>query len=125
VTLTRPLRISMIIASITFLWCVASQAQPPSTTSNDAVDDAVAEEIIVLGRKAETTKVKIQINTESRKVSCKITKSSGDKDVDRTVCEAVRLCAVISDLTPQTLEACLNEKGPELRRTLAIRRVGR
>jgi hypothetical protein len=125
VTLTRPLKISMIIASITFVWCVASQAQSPSTTSSNAVDDAVAEEIIVLGRKAETTKVKIRINTESRKVSCKITKSSGDKAVDGTVCEAARFCARIPELTPQKLDSCLNEKGPELQRALAIRRVGR
>lgn len=124
-TLTRPLRISMIIASITFVWCVAGQAQSPSTTSSNAVDDAVAEEIIVLGRKAETTKFKFRINTESRRVSCRITKSSGDKAVDGTVCDAVRLCAGIPELTPQNLDACLIEKGPELRRALAIRRVGR
>jgi TonB C terminal len=123
--LASPARKSMIIASITFVWCVASQAQSPSTTSNNAVDDAVAEEIIVLGRKAETTKVKIRINTESRRVSCKITKSSGDKAVDGTVCEAVRFCAGIPKLTPQKLDSCLNEKGPELRRALAIRRADR
>jgi hypothetical protein len=123
--LTRPLRKSMTIASITFLWCVAGQAQSQSITSNDAVDDAVAEEIIVLGRKAETTKFKFRINSESRRVSCKITKSSGDKAVDGTVCEAARFCARIPELTPQKLDSCLNEKGPELRRALAIRRVGR
>lgn len=123
-TLTSPLRISMMFASFTIVWCLAGQAQS-SPTTNDAVDDPVAEEIIVLGRKAETTKVKFRIDTESRRVSCRITKSSGDKAVDGTVCEAVRLCARIPELTPQKLEACLNEKGSELRRALAIRRVGR
>jgi hypothetical protein len=123
--LIRPLRILLIIASTSFLWCVAGHAQSPSTTSNDAVDDAVAEEIIVLGRKAETTKFKFRINNESRRVSCRITKSSGDKVVDGTVCDAVRLCARIPELTPQNLDACLIEKGPELRRALATRRVGR
>lgn len=123
-TLASPLRISMVIASFTFVWCLAGQAQS-SPTTNDAVDDPVAEEIIVLGRKAETTKFKFRIDTESRRVSCRITKSSGDKAVDGTVCEAVRLCAGIPELTPQKLDSCLNEKGPELRKALAIRRVGR
>jgi TonB family protein len=114
----------MIIASITFLWCVAGQAQSPSTTSNGAADDPVAQEIVMLGRKADTTKVKFRINSESRRVSCQITKSSGDKDVDGTVCEAVRFCAHIPELTPQKLDSCLLEKDPELRRALAILRVG-
>jgi hypothetical protein len=124
-TLASPLTMSMMIASITFVWGAAGQAQTPFTTSNDAVSDPVAEEIIVLGRKAQTTKVKFRINDESRRVSCVITKTSGDKAVDGTVCEAVRLCARIPDLTSQKLDACLNEKGPELRRAFAIRRLGR
>jgi hypothetical protein len=112
-----------MIAPIVFVWSVAGQARSASNTSKDAVEDSIAEEIIVLGRKAETTKFKFRINSKSRRVSCRITKSSGDKAVDGTVCEAVRLCAGIPELTPQKLDACLLEKGPELRRALAIRRV--
>ncbi len=127
--LTGPSKISMLLTSMPFMWCVAGYAQSlPSTSAsaseNDA-DNSLADEIIVLGRRAEATKVKFRVSGKSRRVSCKITKSSGDTAVDATVCEAIRLCAQIPELTPPKFEACLLEKGQELRRALAIRRIDR
>jgi hypothetical protein len=95
-----------------------------------AMPPPVEEEIVVLGQKLETTRFLWKASDKSgswKLTSCKIKKSSGDKDVDAITCRAVAECLPTLPLNtkrlPTAFSDCLTERRSKLIEALARHRA--
>ena len=88
---------------------------------------AVDDEIVVLASKLRT--VKVRAITKKREgvlvlSKCRITRSSGDADIDAIPCAVAQLCADEKPTKTQVMQACIVEKSQERIDTLVLERRG-
>lgn len=93
---------------------VAAQA-PPAVGGND---------IVVIGRKVRKLKFRIKLD-KAGKVACRITRSSGDPEIDRLACDTARPCVRPDIVTKAAMEACLGPRWAQLPAQIAEGRRAR
>lgn len=76
-----------------------SQGSSPETSENP--------EILVLARKARTVRIRFRIDDKTRHYTCRVARSSGDREFDAAMCEPVRRCANVEPLTAASVDTCL------------------
>jgi hypothetical protein len=109
---------------IGMMFLAAAQiASPPDATSEQ-------QEIVVLAQKLKSTRFVWKASDKTgvwKLTTCKVRKSSGDKDVDAISCRAVADCLVAIPLGAKTLppafQECLGERRSKLIEALAARRT--
>jgi hypothetical protein len=77
--------------------------QAPSAAPDQGTQSA----IVVLGAKADRLPAVYHYDARGELTQCRITRSSGDSDVDRLWCEAARRCAAKWAGDNGTLRACI------------------
>jgi hypothetical protein len=100
----------------------------PSAVS--AQDTSVEDEIVVIARKFKEMRFVWKANDASgqwRLEKCRITKSSGDKEIDRLSCQALESCLPTmptgSKEPPASFDACLTTKRRAMIAELARKRA--
>ncbi len=111
-----------MIVSLALILAAAfgSEAVPPLS--------AVDEEIVVIGKKLEMIKFDLVINKNGRIMSCTITQSSGDEELDSMLCDALRSCNSqfqFNRKNRRLLPPCVNEQMIQRRQTVAEMRVNK
>jgi hypothetical protein len=97
----------------------ASQAVPPAVADSQEV----IEEIVVIGRRARGVRWDWNVNKAGRLTKCKITRSSGDREIDQIGCDATRQCAASGARREREMRACIIPLRQQLIRALAERRA--
>ncbi|HEX8626412.1 MAG TPA: hypothetical protein VF782_15220 [Allosphingosinicella sp.] len=93
-------------------------AQP----SPAAVRPVVAEnDIVIIGQRVRKIKFRIKLE-KAGKVVCRITRSSGDPEIDSLACDAARPCVRPDIVTKAAMNACLAPRWTELPAKIAERR---
>jgi hypothetical protein len=83
---------------------------------------AVAEnDIVVIGERVRKIKFRIR-SDQAGKISCRITRSSGDPEIDGLACDAARPCVRPDIVTPAAMTACLESRWTQLPAQIAERR---
>lgn len=90
----------------------------------DTAAGAPAEaEIVVIGRKARAVRWDYHVDKNREVTMCRVTKSSGDPDVDGLGCEATRQCASRGLRSSAQMKACIIPVRRELIAALADARA--
>lgn len=89
---------------------VAAEAEP-----------AVQDDIVIIGQKIRKFKFRIKLDKRGQ-VVCRITRSSGDPEIDRLACDAARPCVRPDIVTKAAMEACLAPRWVKLPGQIAERR---
>jgi hypothetical protein len=108
----------MIIAGLMML--TAAQAGPAPV---DSLESQPSADIVVIGRRARAVRWDWRVDKGGRLTKCKITRSSGDKDIDQIGCEATRRCAAGGIRKAAPMKACIVPVRNELIRALADARA--
>ena len=95
--------------------------QGPSTPAA-AEGEELAEAITVIGQRARRVRWDWRVNRAGRLTKCKITRSSGDTEIDQIGCEATRRCAASGLRREREMRACIVPLREQLIRALAERR---
>jgi hypothetical protein len=82
-------------------------------------------EIIVIGRRARAVRWDWRVDKAGRLTKCKITKSSGDREIDQIGCDATRRCAAQGIRQAKAMKACIVPVRRELIAVLADARAER
>jgi hypothetical protein len=98
-----------------------SQADPAVLS---AQDEALENEIIVMAERARTVRFKFNIDDRTRRVRCKIVRSSGDKAFDGAMCQPIHRCAKVEPFDAPTVNACIERERKQVFRELAEARRG-
>jgi hypothetical protein len=106
----------MIVAM--FLLLADAQAMP----ATGVIDSEQSQEIVVIGRRARGVRWDWRVNKLGQLTKCKITKSSGDPEIDQIGCEATRQCAASGLRKKRQMEACIVSARRQLIIALAERR---
>jgi hypothetical protein len=103
-----------MIASLLLLAAqpVAAAGVPPSQAEND---------IVVIGQRVRKVKFRIRLDKAGRSV-CRITRSSGDAEIDGLACDAARPCVRPDIVTKAAMTACLEPRWAQLPAQIAERR---
>jgi hypothetical protein len=64
------------------------------------------QEIVVTGNRLSRVQYAGGVNTITGSVRCRITRTSGDPEIDRRMCEIVKVCAKSRPRTRENIEAC-------------------
>jgi hypothetical protein len=104
---------------ITTLLMLALVLQAPPAAS----DQNAESEIVVLGHKADRLRVIYHYSALGEMTQCRITRSSGDSDVDRLWCEAARRCAAKLLGDNGKVKACIRPLHHELLKDLVDART--
>jgi hypothetical protein len=89
--------------------------QAPSAAPDGNTDDA----ILVLGQKADRLRVTYHYDGRGELTQCRVTRSSGDSDVDRLWCEAARRCAAEWIGDSRNVRACIRPRHGAMLKDLA------
>lgn len=81
------------------------------------------DEIVVLARKAQAVRWDWRVNDSGVLTKCRITRSSGDAEVDRIGCAATRVCAAKKPASRKAMTACIIATRRDLLVDLADRRA--
>ncbi|HEX8469059.1 MAG TPA: hypothetical protein VF620_14770 [Allosphingosinicella sp.] len=104
---------------IAALLLVAAQpavaAAEPASAEND---------IVIIGERIRKVKFRIKLDKAGR-VVCRITRSSGDSEIDGLACDTARPCVRPDIVTKAALMACLEPRWAQLAAQIAARRRGR
>ncbi|HEX8216445.1 MAG TPA: hypothetical protein VF577_03180 [Allosphingosinicella sp.] len=87
-----------------------------------AEGEELAEAITVIGQRARRVRWDWRVNRAGRLTKCKITRSSGDSEIDQIGCEATRQCAASGLRRERQMRACIIPLREQLIRALAERR---
>ncbi|MEA3008822.1 MAG: hypothetical protein QOJ91_514 [Sphingomonadales bacterium] len=101
-----------MIALAALALAVAPQAEPPA--END---------IVVIGQRVRRIKFRIKLDNAGRTV-CRITRSSGDAEIDGLACDTARPCVRPDIVTREAMTACLAPRWAKLASDVAARRRG-
>jgi len=76
-----------------------------------------------LSHKLASGKFDTKVADDGSLTECKVTKSTGDADLDATFCESVRACLTPGHRDMNATTECMNSKSEELMRNLAAKRA--
>jgi hypothetical protein len=107
----------MIIAMLLLI------ADPQAAPSTGVTDSEQNQEIVVIGRRARGVRWDWRVNKAGQLTKCRITRSSGDPEIDQIGCEATRQCAASGIRNKRPMEACIVPLRRQLIIALAERRV--
>lgn len=96
-------------------------AQPPAAAAEAA---PAGDDIVIIGRKVRKLKFRIKSDKAGR-IACRITRSSGDRDIDSLACDAAKPCVRPDIVTPAAMTACLEPRWAQLVAQVAERRRNR
>jgi hypothetical protein len=89
-------------------------AAPPLPTEQD---------IVVIGQRVRKIRFRLKAD-KAGKVACRITRSSGDPEIDALACDAARPCVRPDIVTKAAMTACLEPRWAQLpARIAALRRA--
>ena len=108
-----------MIAGILLL--IAAPQAGPMPAAGDS--EAVMEEIVITARRARGVRWDWRVNKAGRLTKCKITRSSGDREIDQIGCDATRRCAASGVRREREMRACIVPLRKQLLRSLAERRA--
>ena len=103
----------MTVLLAAYLVLQAPSAAPPPSS--------VTEDIVVIGQRVRKVKFRIKLDKAGRTV-CRITRSSGDPEIDSFACDAARPCVRPDSVTKAAMEACLGPRWSQLPAQIAARR---
>jgi hypothetical protein len=90
----------------------------------DVVEAAPLEnDIVIIGRRVRKIKFRMKLDKAGR-VVCRITRSSGDAEIDAFACDASRPCVRPDIVTKAAMTACLEPRWAQLPAQIAARRRG-
>ncbi|HEX8512128.1 MAG TPA: hypothetical protein VF688_03385 [Allosphingosinicella sp.] len=101
---------------ITALLLLAGQPAVPAAASPRPEND-----IVVIGQKVRKIKFRIKLDKAGRTV-CRITRTSGDSEIDSLACDAARPCVRPDIVTKAAMTACLEPRWAQLPAQIAERR---
>jgi hypothetical protein len=102
-----------MIASLLLL--AVQPAAAPTPPEND---------IVVIGQRVRKVKFRIKLDKAGQAV-CRITRSSGDPEIDSLACDAARPCVRPDIVTKAAMTACLEPRWANLPAQIAERRRAR
>lgn len=102
----------MIAALLLLAAQPAAAAAEPASAEND---------IVVIGRRVQKIKFRLKLD-KAGKVVCRITRSSGDPEIDSLACDAARPCVRRDIVTAAAMTACLESRWVQLPAQIAERR---
>lgn len=82
---------------------------------------AAENDIVIIGERIRKVKFRIKLDKAGRAV-CRITRSSGDAEIDGLACDAARPCVRPDIVTKAAMEACLAPRWAQLPAQIAERR---
>jgi hypothetical protein len=91
-------------------------AQPAAVEAPPPEND-----IVIIGQRVRKLKFRIKSDKAGR-VACRITRSSGDSEIDRLACDTARPCVRPDIVTPAAMTACLEPRWAQLVAQIAKRR---
>jgi len=80
-------------------------------------------DIVIIGERVRKIRFRIKLDKTGRTV-CRITRSSGDAEIDALACDAARPCVRPDIVTKAAMTACLEPRWAQLPRQIAARRRG-
>jgi hypothetical protein len=98
-------------------------ADPQTAPAAGVADSEQMEEIVIIGRRARGVRWDWHVNKAGRLTKCKITRSSGDREIDQIGCEATRQCAAMGIRKERQMRTCIIPLRRQLIAELARRRV--
>ena len=101
-----------MIAALLLL--AAQPAAAPTPPEND---------IVIIGERVRKLKFRIKLDKAGRTV-CRITRSSGDAEIDGLACDTARPCVRPDIVTREAMAACLAPRWAKLASDVAARRRG-
>jgi hypothetical protein len=102
---------------IAALLLLAGQPAVPASAAPPAAEN----DIVVIGQKVRKLKFRIRLDAAG-KVVCRITRSSGDAEIDSLACAAARPCVTPDIVTEAAMTACLEPRWARLPAQIAERR---
>jgi hypothetical protein len=78
-------------------------------------------DIVVIGQRVRKLKFRIKLDKKGQ-VVCRITRSSGDTEIDRLACDTARPCVRPDIVTKEAMTACLVPRWAKLAEQVAARR---
>jgi hypothetical protein len=87
----------------------------------EAAPVAAEEDIVVTGERIRKLKFRIKLDKAGRTV-CRVTRSSGDREIDGLACDTARPCVRPDIVTKAAMEACLAPRWAQLPALIAERR---
>jgi hypothetical protein len=93
-------------------------AAAPEASASPAEND-----IIIIGERVRKIKFRIKLDKAGQTV-CRITRSSGDSEIDGLACDTARPCVRPDIVTKAAMEACLKPRWAKLPAQIAARRRG-
>ncbi|MGZ8287530.1 MAG: hypothetical protein ACXW27_17870 [Allosphingosinicella sp.] len=85
---------------------------------------AAENDIVIIGQRVRKLKFRIKLDKAGR-VACRITRSSGDPEIDSLACDAARPCVRPDIVTKAAMTACLEPRWAQLPAQIAERRRSR
>ena len=101
---------------IAALFIAAGQPAVPAAEPAPAGND-----IVVIGQRVRKVKFRIRLDKKG-KAACRITRSSGDPEIDGMACDTARPCVRPDIVTEVAITACLTRRWEELPARIAARR---
>ncbi|HEU0097751.1 MAG TPA: hypothetical protein VFQ67_03155 [Allosphingosinicella sp.] len=98
------------------LLLIAAQPAIPAEAEPAAEND-----ILVIGQRVRKIKFRIKLDKAGGTV-CRITRSSGDAEIDRLACDTARPCVRPDIVTKAAMTACLEPRWAQLPAQIAARR---
>lgn len=86
-----------------------------------AVAPPAENDIVIIGQKVRKIKFRIKLD-KAGQVACRITRSSGDADIDSLACDTARPCVRPDIVTEAAMTACLEPRWAQLPARIAERR---
>ena len=99
------------------LLLIAAQQPAPAAEATES------EEIVVIGRRARGVRWDWRVNRAGQLAMCRITRSSGDPEIDQIGCEATRQCAASGVRGGRAMRSCIVPLRERLIVALAERRA--
>lgn len=93
-------------------------AQPAAPVAAPPEND-----IVIIGRKVRKIRFRIKLDKRGQTV-CRITRSSGDPEIDSLACDTARPCVRPDIVTASAMTACLEPRFARLPARIAERRRG-
>lgn len=90
----------------------AEPAATPAVPEND---------IVIIGRKVRKIRFRIKLD-KAGEVVCRITRSSGDPEIDSLACDVARPCVRPDIVKPAAMTTCLESRWAQLPARIAERR---
>jgi TonB family protein len=109
---------------ITALLLMLADPQAASV-SGEVLDSEQVQEIVIIARRARGVRWDWKVDKAGRLTKCKITRSSGDREIDQIGCEATRQCAAKGIRKARQMRACIIPLRRQLIVELAERRSAR